>query len=214
MAHRDRTGCLRWSDSNSETSSQNIPLKGRSDCPDPAEFWPQRLFALELRRPGDAARPRARTSAGVLARTLVIELPSLRWQELPRFFCRFRDDPAAAHPATPLLTWRWTFPAKRACVVVTDSEPERLAPLPRQRPVGLRGGWVVAARCCAGTIERSVACPSANAGQPPRRRLHPKFGRRQPAAAGTPGGRIRSRGGGRGFWARRGGATLPTTQNS
>src|SRR3981081_169523 len=85
MAHRDRTGCLRWSDSNSETSSQNIPLKGRSDCPDPAEFWPQRLFAFELRRPGDAARPRARTSAGVLARTLAIELPSLRWQELPRF---------------------------------------------------------------------------------------------------------------------------------
>src|ERR1700716_3987368 len=81
----NRTGWLRWSDSNSETSSQNIPLKGRSDCPDPAEFWPQRLFAFELRRPGDAARPRARTSAGVLARTLVIELPSLRWQELPRF---------------------------------------------------------------------------------------------------------------------------------
>jgi hypothetical protein len=79
------TAWLRWSDSNSETSSQNIPLKGRSDCPDPAEFWPQRLFAFELRRPGDAARPRARTSAGVLARTLVIELPSLRWQELPRF---------------------------------------------------------------------------------------------------------------------------------
>jgi len=84
-APRDGTGWLRWSDSNSETSSQNIPLKGRSDCPDPAEFWPQRLFAFELRRPGDAARPRARTSAGVLARTLVIELPSLRWQELPRF---------------------------------------------------------------------------------------------------------------------------------
>jgi len=66
-------------------------------------------------------------------------------------FCRSRDDPAAANPATPLLTLRWTFPAKRACVVVTDSEPERLAPLPRQRPVGLRGVWVVAARCCAGT---------------------------------------------------------------
>src|SRR5262249_7433027 len=49
-------------------------------------------------------------------------------------FCRWRDDPAAANPAIPLLNLRWTFPAKRASVVVTDSEPARLAPLPRQRP--------------------------------------------------------------------------------
>ena len=48
-------------------------------------------------------------------------------------FCRCRDDPAAVNPAIPLLTLRWTFPAKRASVVVTDSEPGRLAPLPRQR---------------------------------------------------------------------------------
>jgi len=31
-------------------SSQIIPLKGRADSRDPAEFWPQRLFAFELRR--------------------------------------------------------------------------------------------------------------------------------------------------------------------
>jgi hypothetical protein len=31
--HRDQTGWLRWSDSNSEMSSQNIPLKGRTDFP-------------------------------------------------------------------------------------------------------------------------------------------------------------------------------------
>src|SRR5262249_49849032 len=35
-------------------SSQNIPLKARSDSRDPAEFWPQRLFAFEVRRWGDA----------------------------------------------------------------------------------------------------------------------------------------------------------------
>ena len=38
-------------------------------------------------------------------------------------FCRCRDDPAAANPAIPWLTLRWTFPAKKASVVVTDSEP-------------------------------------------------------------------------------------------
>ena len=31
-------------------------------------------------------------------------------------FCRCRDDPAAANPAIPLLTLRWTFPARRASV--------------------------------------------------------------------------------------------------
>jgi Sigma-70, region 4 len=46
----DRTAWLGWEDSNSEMSSQNIPLKGRTDFRDPAEFRPQRLFAFELRR--------------------------------------------------------------------------------------------------------------------------------------------------------------------
>src|SRR5215467_9317663 len=31
---------------------------------------------------------------------------------------RSEDDPPAAKPATPLLSLRWTFRAKRACVVV------------------------------------------------------------------------------------------------
>jgi hypothetical protein len=35
-------------------SSQNIPLKARTDFLDPAEFWPQRLFAFAALR--DAAR--------------------------------------------------------------------------------------------------------------------------------------------------------------
>jgi len=50
LAGRDPTAWLGWEDSNSEMSSQNIPLKGRTDFRDPAEFRPQRLFAFELRR--------------------------------------------------------------------------------------------------------------------------------------------------------------------
>ena len=33
---------------------------------------------------------------------------------------RSEDDPPAAKPATPLLSLRWTFRAKRACVVITE----------------------------------------------------------------------------------------------
>jgi hypothetical protein len=51
-----------------------------------------------------------------------------------------------------------TLVLNRACMVVADTEPDWLAPLPRQRPLGLRGVWVVAARCCAGTIERNSSC--------------------------------------------------------
>src|SRR6266568_8202982 len=90
---------------NSETSSQNIPLKGRADSRDPAEFWPQRLFAFELRR-GDTqlgpmlgsqqgehcppAPPKSikrQATAGVTWRRFV---PG-RW--LPDRFCRPRSDP-------------------------------------------------------------------------------------------------------------------------
>jgi hypothetical protein len=62
---------------------------------------------------------------------------------------RSEDDPPAAKAATPLLSLRWTFRAKRACVVITDAEPDRLAPLTPPAPMGLRGVWVVATRCCA-----------------------------------------------------------------
>ena len=74
---------------------------------------------------------------------------SLRWQELPRFSARSKDDPAVAKPATPLLSLRWTLRAKRACVVITGTEPDRLSSSPPPAPMGLRGVWVVAARCCA-----------------------------------------------------------------
>src|SRR5947209_9030363 len=108
-------------------------------------------------------------------------------------------------PATPLLSLRWTFRAKRACVVITDAEPDRLAPLTPPAPIGLRGVWVVAARCCASpparcwadALERSFACPSANLRAPSRRGLHPRSVRRRPAAVSPRGERIRSR---RGCW--------------
>src|SRR5262245_10329858 len=56
-------------------SCQNIPLKGRIDLLDPAEFLPPRLFAFKLRRWEAQLGPSARISAGCL-----------RWQELPRDF--------------------------------------------------------------------------------------------------------------------------------
>ena len=75
-----------------------------------------------------------------------------------------KDDPAAAKPATPLRSLRWTFRAKKACVVITDAEPDRLAPLTPPAPMGLRGAWVVAARCCASPPARCCV----NSGQPVR----------------------------------------------
>ena len=39
----------------------------------------------------------------------------------------------------------------------TDAEPDRLAPLTPPAPIGLRGVWVVAARCFAPTLRRAVA---------------------------------------------------------
>jgi len=47
------------------------------------------------------------------------------------------------------------FQRQESVSVADTDEPDRLASLPRQCLVGLRGVWVVAARCCADTIERS-----------------------------------------------------------
>src|SRR5437667_11580663 len=75
---------------------------------------------------------------------------SLRWQELPRFSARSKDDPAVAKPATPLLSLRWTLSAKRACVVITGTEPDRaqlLAPASADGPPrGLGGGGAMLRR--------------------------------------------------------------------
>src|SRR5262249_19101820 len=111
--------------------------------------------------------PSARISAGMVARTSMADMAGIA-----AILGRCRGDPAGLNRATPLRTLRWTSPSKRASVVITDSEPDGFAPLPPQGPLGLRGVWVVAARCCAGTSERSFTCPSANAGEPQRRGLH------------------------------------------
>src|SRR5438132_3404574 len=159
-----------------------------------AEFRPGRPLAFELQRRGYAARGwiLPGSSSSVLHR----RWPSCGVAEKARIgrdLFRSEDDPPAAKPATPLLSLRWTFRAKRACVVITDAEPDRLAPLTPPAPMGLRGVWVVAARCCADALERSFACPSANLRAPSRCGLH----RRQPAAVSPRGERTRSR---RGCW--------------
>jgi len=56
LAGGDPTAWLGIQDSNSEMSSQIIPLKGRTISEGLAEFRPQRLFAFQLRRWGYAAR--------------------------------------------------------------------------------------------------------------------------------------------------------------
>ena len=48
------------------------------------------------------------------------------------------------------------FARKESVCVITDTEPDRLSPLAPPAPMGLRGVWVVAARCCANPM--LVAC--------------------------------------------------------
>jgi hypothetical protein len=111
---------------------------------------------------GHGDHSRLSCSAGLAARGWVLPGSSAsvlhgRWPSfgvaekarIGRDLFRSEDDPPAAKPATPLLSLRWTFRAKGACVVITDAEPDRLAPLTPPAPIGLRGVWVVAARCCA-----------------------------------------------------------------
>src|SRR5712691_4465924 len=161
-----------------------------------AEFRPGRPLAFELRRWGYAARDWV--LPGSSASVMHGRWPSCGVAEearIGRDLFRSEDDPPAAKPTTPLLSLRWTLRAKRACVVITDAEPDRLAPLTPPAPMGLRGVWVVAASCCdslparwcADALERSFACPSANL------RSHPRSVRRRPAAVSPRGERIRSR---------------------
>ena len=56
LAGGDRTAWLGMQDSNSETSSQIIPLKGRTDLRESSRNWRQKLFALELRGWGGVTR--------------------------------------------------------------------------------------------------------------------------------------------------------------
>src|SRR6516164_10182217 len=108
-------------------SSQIIPLKARADSQDRAEFRPWRPLAFELQRRGYAARDWV--LPGSSASVLHGRWPSCSVAEKARIgrdLFRSEDDPPAAKPATPLLSLRWTFRAKRACVVITDAEPDRL----------------------------------------------------------------------------------------
>src|SRR5262249_10437444 len=100
-----------------------------------AEFRPGRLLAFELQRRGYAARgwvlpgSSAAFCTDVGHRGVVAEKA-----RIGRDRFRSEDDPPAAKPATPLLSLRWTFRAKRTCVVITDAEPDRLAPLTPPAP--------------------------------------------------------------------------------
>src|SRR5262249_24489702 len=115
-----------------------------------AEFRTWRPLAFELQRRGYAAR--GWVLPGSSESVLQGRWPSCGVAEKARIgrdLFRSEDDPPAAKPATPLLSLRWTFREKRACVVIRDADPDRLAPLPPPAPIGLRGVWVVAARYCA-----------------------------------------------------------------
>src|SRR5438132_14130257 len=109
-----------------------------------AEFRPGRPLAFELQRRGYAAR--GWVLPGSSASVLQGRWPSFGVAEKARIgrdLFRSEDDWPAAKPATPLLSLRWTFRAKRACVVITDAEPDRLAPLTPSAdgpPRGLGGG--------------------------------------------------------------------------
>ena len=64
---------------------------------------------------------------------------------------------ATENPVEPDVILHSTSPLNRACMVVTDTEPERLALLPRQRhwpPRGLGG----AARCCECRAPSTNSC--------------------------------------------------------
>ena len=70
----------------------------------------------------------------------------------------------------------------RACMVVTDAEPDRLASLAPPAPLGLRGVWVVR-RAVAPTPWRGVlTCPRASVRGRSRRAPPPKSGPRLPLA--------------------------------
>jgi len=89
-------------------SSQSIPLKARTDFQDPAEFWPQRLFAFELRRGGirspgqcqDLSRRFYRWSTTVVDRTAqetaAYDAAKIAPQRVARLRLKFKNPDAPA----------------------------------------------------------------------------------------------------------------------
>jgi hypothetical protein len=103
--------------------------------------------------------------------------------------------------AIPLLSLRWTSRAKRACVVSTDAEPDRLAPLTPasadRPPRGLGGGGALlrepSGALVAPTLLRGVLHVQAQTcAHAVRRGLHPRSVRRW-AAAVSPRGQANSK---------------------
>src|SRR4030081_770611 len=92
------------------------------------------------------------------------------------------------NPVESDVILRSTSPLNRACMVVMDTEPERLAPLPRQRQWA-SAGFAWWRRAVAPTRWRGVSkCPRANVRGPSRRARHPRCGRsrqRGPARSWT-----------------------------
>ena len=84
--------------------------------------WACKTF--ELRRVENAARAQCQDLGRMLA-----------WQELPRFSAEM----IRRQPIQQYYALHGRLLPQRASVVVTDSEPRRLAPLPRQRPVASAG---------------------------------------------------------------------------
>jgi hypothetical protein len=84
---------------------------------------------------------------------------------------RSEDDPPVSKPATPLLSLRWTFRAKGACVVSTDAEPVRRALLTPPAPGG--GGALLRhmskrkpARTIKARCASKIRSKAAGSGQP------------------------------------------------
>src|SRR5215467_815257 len=101
-----------------------------------AEFRPGRPLAFELQRRGYAAR--GWVLPGSSASVLHGRWPSCGVAEKARIgrdLFRSEDDlPAAGNPAIPLLTLRWTFPAKRASVVAWTASLAGLLLSPSSAP--------------------------------------------------------------------------------
>jgi hypothetical protein len=102
----------------------NYPFASSHRSGGPAEFTPQRPLAFELQRRGSQLG--AWVLPGSSASALQGRWPSFDVAKKARIdrdlFFRSEDHRPAAKPATPLLSLRWTFRAKRACVVITDAD--------------------------------------------------------------------------------------------
>jgi hypothetical protein len=98
-------------------SSQNIPLKARTDLRDPTEFWPRRPFAFELRRRGYAAQAQCKHPAASSRRRwssiCIVEMT----RELRRFLPIQRCS-AGGKTSNTIASLRWTFVAKRASQII------------------------------------------------------------------------------------------------